>query len=137
MSCLVWCTVRADAILTDNLIYLPSSMSVYAVNERALSCCLFCAMGKTVVIGCRGKYITLFIGVLGCDVSSFWTFSDTSSFVYLTAVVSGLSQLKCIFLSNLGYPLLSPSFSIIKNNHKDYECISGNILATKQYYQRP
>ena len=84
---LVWCTVRANATLTDNLIYLTSSMSVYAVNERGLSCGIVCAMGKTVVIGCRGKYITLFIGVLGCNISSFLTFSDTSSFVHLTAVV--------------------------------------------------
>ena len=98
VSCLVWFTVRADAILTDNLIYLTSSMSVYAVNERGLSCGILCAMGKTVVIGCRGKYIRLFIIVLGCDISSFWSFSDTSSFVHLTAVVSGISQLKCIFV---------------------------------------
>ena len=71
VSCLSQFTVRADATLTDNLIYLTSSMSVYAVNERGLSCGIVCAMGKTVVIGCGGKYITLFIGVLGCDVSSF------------------------------------------------------------------
>ena len=65
VSCLVWFTVRANATLTDKQVYLTSSMSVSELNERGLRCCVLCAKGKSVVVGCRREYNTLCIDVTG------------------------------------------------------------------------
>ena len=65
VSCLVWFTVRANATLTDKQVYLTSSMSGSELNERGLRCCVLCVKGKSVMVGCRGEYNTLCIGVTG------------------------------------------------------------------------